>query len=49
MHPLIAASVSTQLSRERLAPRPRHPRRVTTRRSRSRSRSRFGLLHLRTS
>jgi hypothetical protein len=31
MHPLIAASLSTQLSRERVAPRPRHPRRVTTR------------------
>ena len=31
MHPLIAASLSTQLSRPRVASQPRHPRRVTTR------------------
>ena len=31
MHPLIAASLSTQLSRRRVASQPRHPRPVTTR------------------
>jgi hypothetical protein len=31
MHPLIAASLSTQLSRPRVAAQPRHPGRATTR------------------
>jgi hypothetical protein len=57
MHPFIAASLAKQLSGERVARRPRHPRRVSTRGTpeivtrrgaRLHGRGPLGVLHLRT-